>query len=410
MRILSVASFLPYPPDDATRNRAWNFVIRLARSHHVTLVTWVPPGRERYVEEVRDRVTELIAVPMAPVSRGIPKRVINRLESFVRTIPPFMVERMATHPIPVLKEPFDLAIAEDDGAAWLLPSVDAPVVVHRHNVFTRTIEGLRESGALGRYRRLKWTMELPAWRNFDVGLSASADLNLVTTPEAKAELGKFLPPGSWIEVCENGADLAPQISGAGENRRAVFVGTMSYEPNADAAVRFSRSVWPLVTARCPDARLEIIGRDPLPQVQGLRVAGVTVRGEVDDVVESCRGARMGIVPLYAGSGIKTKTLELMSQGLPVVATRLGAEGISATADDGLLVADDDDSLAEGIVRLMADRDLASRLGGRAREFIRNHYSWDRATESYERLLEDVLRRSGASVDGVGSRGVDAVDR
>jgi hypothetical protein len=64
----------------------------------------------------------------------------------------------------------------------------------------------------------------------------------------------------------------------------VFVGSMSYIPNVDAAEYFVRDVLPLIAERVPDVTLTIVGARPAASV--LRLAEnprVRVTGLVDEV-------------------------------------------------------------------------------------------------------------------------------
>ena len=53
------------------------------------------------------------------------------------------------------------------------------------------------------------------------------------------------------------------------------------------------------------------------------------RGAVDDAVAELARCRTAVVPLLAGSGTRLKILEAWAAGLPVVSTRIGAEGLGA---------------------------------------------------------------------------------
>lgn len=402
MKILSVSSSVPYPPDHATRNRAWHLIRRLAKDAEVTVLTWAGEDIDpTYLEAVSETVNELVCLPIRSAESGWPTRMRRRLSSMTSALPPFMIERMERQRTPQLAGPFDVAVAEDDAALPLMPKdLGCPRVVHRHNIFSQTIAGLYASNSLGTARRMKWALEMPTWARFDRYLSTSADLSIVTTPEARLALSDVVPD-SDIEVVENGASVSEQVLGSGDLMRVVFVGTMNYEPNADAAVRFSKRVWPRVLERFPDAEFHIVGRAPLREVQRLHIPGVKVVGTVPDVTEACRGARLAVVPLNAGSGIKTKTLEFMSLGLPVVATPCGAEGIDADRQQGLWIAKGDDELVDGITHYLKDAELAKRTGLAARRYVEERFSWDATTHRYSKLLADVAsghrsRRSGVA--------------
>lgn len=286
---------------------------------------------------------------------------------------------------------FDLAVAEEDAALMLMPPFRCPVVVHRHNIFPDTIKTLIASGALGTARKLKWISEMPMWRRYNRELSEKATVSIATTPEAAKSLQRVLPGSDVFVVC-NGVEIPEEQLIPGPQPRGIFTGTMDYEPNADAAIGFVRDLWPKIVSEVPDASFQIIGRNPFGKVLRLRGQGVDVIGEVPDMFEACRGGRLGIVPLRAGSGIKTKTMELMAMGLPVVTTPMGAEGLSARDSEGLLVRTDDASFCDAVVDLMRDQAKAVALGDAARRYMSDNMTWDLVAARYVELIPRIATR------------------
>lgn len=372
--------------------RTWHLLSRVAESEDITLLTWLRTDGDRGVLlPVEQTFRRVIAVTYDPGLDTLKDRILTRARASFARLPPYVIARMRRQAIPPVEGPFDVAVAEDDSAVFLLPDIDCPLVVHRHNVFSETIRGLIDSASLGAIRAAKWRYELGAWRRLDIDLARRADLSLVTTPEAADSLRR-LAPGCDVEVVPNGVEIPEFGAVQGPGPVAVFVGVMNYEPNVDAVLSFVRRVWPGILARAPASKLRIVGRDPIPAVQRLNSGNIEVTGEVADVVEACRNARVGIVPLNAGSGVKNKTLELMAIGLPVVATPQGHEGILAGPADGLILATSPDDFAAATARLLNDPSEAGALGNAARRFA-STLTWDGPAKLYLRLLEETASKA-----------------
>ena len=77
-------------------------------------------------------------------------------------------------------------------------------------------------------------------------------------------------------------------------------------------------------------------------------------------------AAVVIAPLRIGGGTRLKIVEAMSMGKPIVATRIGAEGLEVTNGVDILLADKAQEFADQIVRVLNDTTLARRLGEAAR--------------------------------------------
>lgn len=157
----------------------------------------------------------------------------------------------------------------------------------------------------------------------------------------------------------------------------VYVGSLAYGPNSDAAVRLLDDVMPRVWARRPDTHLTIVGQGPGAQLTA-RDDGARVRvvGRVADVRPYLARAHVLCVPLRVGSGTKLKVLESLSAGVPVVGTHVAAEGLELHDGVHLLVRESDQDLADAALALIHDPGLASRLARAGRARVEARYAWD----------------------------------
>ena len=194
--------------------------------------------------------------------------------------------------------------------------------------------------------------------------------------------------------CPHGVSLDDQPTAARqrEPNSIVFSGNMNYRPNVDAAIYFYQEIFPLVRARVPDVTFFIVGANPDSKITDIgRDKGVTVTGRVDAVYPWLRRAAVGIDPLRAGAGLQNKVLEGMACGLPMVVTPVANEGIKASPDLHLLIADNAPGFADQVIRLLKDLQLRQRIGEAARRFIEHNWTWDVHFNRLERLFDEESR-------------------
>jgi phosphatidylinositol alpha-1,6-mannosyltransferase len=162
---------------------------------------------------------------------------------------------------------------------------------------------------------------------------------------------------------------------------------------------------PLVRAQIPDVHWVVVGDGPLRQVleplaHGLGVNGaVHFAGSVSDVERDAWLGRADVFAMvsrlpaggFAGEGFGIVYLEANAHGVPVVAGNVGgATDAVVHGQTGLLVDPTDHvAVADALVRLLRDRELARRLGTAGRERARC-YTWSKVAERVEDVLLEMM--------------------
>jgi polysaccharide biosynthesis protein PslH len=168
---------------------------------------------------------------------------------------------------------------------------------------------------------------------------------------------------------------------------------MDYFPNIDGILYFVKSIFPILRKHIPDVELQIVGSNPVQAIRDLATtAGVTVTGHVSDVRPYLSSASVAIAPLRIARGTQNKILEAMAVGIPVVATSQAAKGVQATPGEHLLVADDPESFAHEMIRMLDNVLLRNRISAAARRQIEAAHSWDASM----RILDGMLQNFGSS--------------
>jgi glycosyltransferase involved in cell wall biosynthesis len=150
---------------------------------------------------------------------------------------------------------------------------------------------------------------------------------------------------------------------------------MNYHANIDGAVHFARDIWPSIRALNPHLTLTLVGADPAPAVQALATQpGIAVTGTVPEILPYYRDALAAVVPLRTGSGTRLKILEAMAAGVPVISTRIGAEGLDATPDTNILIAQFQDDWLRHL-RQLSSAEAWQSLADAGLHLPRSRYDW-----------------------------------
>jgi glycosyltransferase involved in cell wall biosynthesis len=202
-------------------------------------------------------------------------------------------------------------------------------------------------------------------------------------------------PGARTAVIPNAADVEyyqPRLTDPPpDGRTVVYFGLLSTTPNVDGVIHFVRDIWPRIAEAHPQAHCKLIGGRPPPSLLALAGPRIKLTGFVSDLRPHLAAAAAVVVPLRLGGGTRLKIVEAMAMGKAIVSTRLGAEGIEAVPGRDLLVEDQPSDFAEAVNRLLADPNLAARIGQSARRLAVERYSWGGAAQAlegfYRRILE-----------------------
>ena len=197
-----------------------------------------------------------------------------------------------------------------------------------------------------------------------------------------------------IQVIPNGVDTAAYNSPSIFNqvkKTLLFVGSMDYHANIDAVSWFVRDIWPGIARQAPDFNFVVVGRSPCRQVQELASDRVQITGTVEDVRPYYSDALAVVVPLRVGGGTRLKILEAMAMGVPVISTRLGAEGISVTDGQNILLADSVEETIASVTKLVREPILRERLTREGRRLVTEEFDWnsigERLYANHLQLLE-----------------------
>jgi GT2 family glycosyltransferase len=245
-------------------------------------------------------------------------------------------------------------------------------VLFEHDVYFQSI-GRGLAGTRSLIRKTKATFEYLRALRFELNILPKFDRVQVCSPENGDYLLSFLP-GLAGKLDDNRAGIATARyefhSDGRESRTMLFLGSFRHPPNLEALDWFARKVMPRVLERLPEARLVIVGADPPPR-HSLPDVGdhIELRGFVEDVREPLSRYSVFVCPILSGSGMRVKLLEAFAAGIPVVSTRLGAEGLADRDGDICALADSPEEFVEKILELFADPEKAAELAQRAREHV-----------------------------------------
>jgi len=393
-RVLAVVTFFPWPQNHGDALRRLMFLEALAATSDLTAVCIErPETTAEDVAELRDRLPGAEVVVMAPWQRDLTRRrsqAMRVVRGLATATPPWIYRQWSPDVASVLEtltdeRSFELAVLIGEPAGiYARHAHAARVVWDKSNVLTASdLDALRTvSSLVGKARAL---VGLPFSFSFERRVLRRVQGVVVTSEEEEQRLHRRFGPVPAVTIP---SAMGPQERGRGidhESRTLLWLSTLSYTPNWDGLLRFLAASDD--TFRRRGLTLRVVGAGATArQVQTLaRLPYVDYRGFVDDLADACDGVAAGVVPVWAGAGVKLKTLTLMGLGVPVVATPVALEGVPHEA--AARVARTPEEFAAALDDL--DPQLLAGAAARARTVLQERFS----REIFFRSVADAVDRA-----------------
>jgi len=236
-------------------------------------------------------------------------------------------------------------------------------------------------------------------------LSRSTDAVIfVSQADLKKGMKLRLAPAGKARLIRNGVDPAVMIPGFDRAAKTNEFGSAG-RPLVVAVSRLHRQkglkhllrAVPLIREEVPAVKVMIVGGGPLEsrlasEVGRLRIGeSVALLGERKDAHEVLAIADVFVLPSL-WEGLPYVLIEAATLGKPIVATDIdGVREVVQNGETGILVPPGDPGrLAAALILLLRDRDLAGRLGERAKRHIPPAFSLERMLRETEALYVDVF--------------------
>ena len=395
MKIIWVKAGKILPVDTGGKIRSYNILRHLAREHEVTFLSYYHGEKDAQYE------TELArqfpgAVPVAvPFMGGSVGQGLHYAARVANTAPysvtKFTSPLVSTRLVQLIRDRGpDVVMCDFLAASLNVPaSVKTPTVLFQHNVESALWE--RQA----RYernlvKRAVFTMEARKMYRYERATLARFD-HIVAVSEHDQSLMHEMLPTARITVNPTGVDVAQFARPAGSTtgRRVMFLGSMDWPANIDGVEFFCADIWPAVRAGVPDAVFQVVGRNPPPRIQRLASDSVEIVGGVKSVLPHLHAASVFVVPLRIGGGTRLKIYEAMAASLPIVSTRVGAEGLDVTTGIDIVLEDEAPAFARELIDLLRNEVRRTAIGNAALATA-SRFDWSVIARQFASILEETV--------------------
>lgn len=394
--ILSVTSELPWPLNTGGKLRTFHIHRAIAEEFHVRLIVPVGSVNQEHVDILRQHGIHTHTVATGP--KNAIGESFKALQSAVCRLPYVLYRR---HDHAQVKKQILASAKETTPDVIYLDHLDShlyrnllpacPAILDLHNIYSLIVEryASEQSNPL---KKFYFQHETKLLQSIERSL-VDSHCTIFAVSDSEVEFYKRLGVRS-VQLVPNGVDCSQfahlPCGRNASNSKLLFLGTMSWGPNAEAASVLIEQIFPEVKRQRPDAQLWIVGRNPpIHLLKHHEVNGVSVTGSVPDIVPYYQNADMLVVPLESGGGTRLKILEAFAAGLPVISTPIGVEGINAQSNVHLTIASRE-QFAKTILHMMNQPQLGQQPSMNARKLVEELYDWNSIGKQAVRNIHQLL--------------------
>ncbi len=396
MKILQVSYRVPFPPNDGGTIGIFNITKGLSDAglnvHTFSINTpkhFQPKDALKSISVQHDIFVDTAISPF------------NLLVNFFFSSKPYNVMRFVNKKVEMAlssllkSEEFDLIHVEGTFMAHYIDIIrkfsSSPVVIRAHNIEYTIWERLAENEN-NFFKKLYYKSLAKRIKNFESIYYNLFDAVAAITLEDKNRLLK-IGIKTRIEVIPAGVivEKFAKISIKESFENSVFVlSALDWIPNQEALLWFVEHVWPLVTKDNKEVELHIAGKNTPELVYNLKNEKIIVHGFVDDASIFMQTYNLMLVPLLSGGGMRVKIIEGMAAGKCILASEVGAEGISYTNYENIVICKNPKDWAKNILAFLGNSKNRELISENAKKLVDIEYDNRTVTKKYLSLYHSLL--------------------
>ena len=173
----------------------------------------------------------------------------------------------------------------------------------------------------------------------------------------------------------------------------IFHGTYSGFADKEALDLIKNQIAPVIKNK--NILFLIAGKD-MPHFDN--TSNIKFLGFVKDLKRFLYSADIALVPIFRGSGIRTKILDYLSAKIPIISTKKGCEGhYLKNGKHGFIVDYSKETIKSKIIYLMNNPDIISKYKNNIEKLLKEKYDWEENSRVLTKRYKKIIKSSSLRV-------------
>lgn len=402
LRLLVISCVLPFPGTSGQQQRV-AYTLKAIRKHfHVTFLTVAAQENKNSIQGHLQKYADDIILLPSKYSKNFFTRIFHKIAGLIHTIITglkssnyvlgkleFSPSRIATF----LKDRhFDIVLFEYWHAVesvQFFQQQKTPCVLDMHNILWQSYARHLPSNAFLPKWWVRWAIskykqkEEAAWGQFAGLIAINKSEYEYTRKNVTENISLFYTP--------MGTDLSlwPYSWEPATPHRVAYYGSLGSLHNQQDALLCYKEIMPEIWRQFPEIELWLVGNAPPDSLKQIpkRDPRVHVTGYVESVQDVLKTMTLVLCPWTGTYGFRSRVVEVMALGVPVVATHQAVDGMQLESGQGIFLEDLPQQMAKAGINLLQDPSWKKQQSFLARKQIEEKFGYD---TTYGRLAQDLV--------------------
>jgi len=182
-----------------------------------------------------------------------------------------------------------------------------------------------------------------------------------------------------------------------ERHDFIFIGNFLHEPNWNTVQVLKHKIWPVLSQKLPQAKLNIYGAYASQKVTQLnnKKERFLVQGRAENARKTLSKHRILLAPIQFGAGVKGKFIDAMQVGTPSVTTSIGAEAMHGNHNWSGAIEDNPEKFINLAVELHQDETKWLKAQENGANIINDRYARNKFSNDFFEKVNKLSRTLSA---------------